>query len=115
MSCTFTLPPPANAGTLGSIFSGQCSNGLTVALRYAMTCAPAQTGTGTETVCEPIAGMFTEYISLTGTPASVHVQQSVRGATIFDQTFAPTYTIYQPNGASCGPTCHGAGAELTVP
>ena len=34
---------------------------------------------------------------------------------ILDQTVSPTYQTNQPNGPGCGPTCHQAGADWTIP
>jgi hypothetical protein len=74
-----------------------------------------QTGTGSANECQAVAGEFEEYVLLPGTPSSVRLQQSADGNVLLDQTLTPTYKIDQPNGASCGPTCHEASAELTIP
>jgi hypothetical protein len=92
-----------------------CSGGLVVEVDPAMTCTTAQTAGLTTRTCQPIAGELTETILLPGTPSSVHVQQMVDGTTILDATLTPTYKAYAPNGTSCGPTCHDATAELTLP
>jgi hypothetical protein len=45
----------------------------------------------------------------------VQVQQLVGGAVILDETVSPTYQTDEPNGPGCGPICHQAGAEWTIP
>jgi hypothetical protein len=113
VSCTFTFPPPG--ASLGTIVSAGCPNGLSLSFAPAQTCMIVQTGTGSANECQAVAGEFEEYLSLPGTPSSVRLQQSADGNVLLDQTLTPTYKIDQPNGASCGPTCHEASAKLTIP
>jgi hypothetical protein len=113
MTCTFAIPRP-DVGSTG-ITSVPCSGGLIVEVYPAMTCPTTQTGTGSENICQPIAGVLTETIELPGMPRTVRVQQMVDGDVLLDQTLTPAYKAYAPNGTSCGPTCHEATAELTIP
>jgi hypothetical protein len=113
VSCTFTFPPPG--ARFGTIVSANCPKGLSLSFALAQTCMIVQTGTGSANECQAVAGEFEEYVLLPGTPSSVRLQQSADGNVLLDQTLTPTYKIDQPNGASCGPTCYEASAELTIP
>ena len=113
MTCTFAIPL-ANVSPTG-VTSVPCSGDLLVEVYPAMTCTTTQTATGSANTCKPIAGELTETIGLPGTPRTVRVQQMVDGNVILDQTLTPAYAAYAPNGTSCGPTCHQATAELTIP
>ncbi len=111
MTCTFSFPPDPPTGGIAA----QCSSGLTVFVEPDMICSTMQLGTATWEACQPIAGKFTESIWVAGTPGEVQVQQTVGGTVILDQTVTPTYQTTEPNGPGCGPTCHQAGAEWTIP
>lgn len=111
MSCTFSFPPDASTGGAAA----QCSSGLTVLVQPATVCTTTRSATAVSQQCQPIDGKFTESIWVPGTPKVVQVQQLVGGTVILDQTVSPTYQTNQPNGPGCGPICHQAGAEWTIP
>jgi len=117
MVCTFAFPPADLQP--GSAIVTQCATGLTLTVSQAQDCTMTQTQTQTVTMtssqCQPIAGQFTERLTLTSTPSTVHVQQRVGDAVILDQTVSPTYQVNQPNGPACGPTCHQASVAWTIP
>ena len=64
--------------------------------------------------CTPIAGRFSEDVTLMGTPAMVHLTQTSGGATLVDMTVTPTYTKTQPNGPGCDPICSQASSALVL-
>jgi hypothetical protein len=49
------------------------------------------------------------------TAAHVYLTISRDGAVIAEKDYTPTYTINEPNGPTCGPTCHVAQDTLAVP
>ena len=112
LTCTFTFPAAAASG--GGYVYAACPSGLTVSVSAAVTCTDVTTGTAVSHRCEPILGQFVESISLTGTPAQVHVWQYVDDAAILDAAAAPTYQDSQPNGPECGPVCRQASALWTM-
>lgn len=59
-------------------------------------------------LCTPVAGKFDELVTLVGSPTTVHVTQTVGGATYLDETATPTYATTRPNGPSCEPVCSQA-------
>jgi len=108
-SCTLQLPPSAE------LTNDPCSAGFALTVGPAQTCTTTQSATVASQQCQPIDGEFVEAITVDGRPGTIEVQQSVDGTVIFDQTVAPTYQTNQPNGPGCGPTCHQAGADWTIP
>ena len=110
LSCTFAFPPE-NGATVGA----QCPIGLTVDVQPATVCTTTYTDAAKTERCDPVPGQFMELISVMGAPASVHVQQSVGGAVILDQSATPTYQSTQPNGPGCDPICQQAGADWAIP
>jgi hypothetical protein len=107
-SCPFAFPPDTGLGE-------PCSAGFGLAVLPAQSCTTTQTETVTSQQCQPIEGKFVETITVDGTPSSIQVQQTVGGTVIFDQTASPAYQTNEPNGPGCGPICHQAGAEWTIP
>jgi hypothetical protein len=91
-SCSFNLPE------LPNLLNDPCAAGFSLNV-------PGQ----------PTDGKFTEMITIHGTPSSINFHQTLDGTVVLDQTVAPTYQTNQPNGPACGPTCHQAGAEWTIP
>ena len=108
-SCSFQLPPTNDP------VNDPCSAGFAMTVVPAQSCTTTQSATVASQQCQPIDGVFVENISIDGTPRSIEVQQTVGGTVIFDQTVTPTYQTNEPNGPGCGPTCHQAGADWTIP
>jgi hypothetical protein len=48
------------------------------------------------------------------TPEELDIVVDLDGATIYDQTLAPSYQVEQPNGPDCPPTCSFAEEEITL-
>lgn len=110
-SCSFVFPPGSTVGDGGA---EQCSGGLMVAVQSAANCASTESDGALVERCDAAAGEFTELILVLGTPASVHIQQSVGGVVILDKSVAPTYHVNQPNGVGCDPVCHQAVEEWSI-
>lgn len=113
LSCTFTFPPETLSG--GGTVGAQCPIGLTVDVQPSTICTTVQTDAAKIERCDPVPGQFTELITVSGTPVSVRVQQSVGGTVILDQSATPAYESNQPNGPGCAPICHQAAVEWTIP
>ncbi len=52
-------------------------------------------------------------IGVTATHVTLSISRD--GVEIAKGDFTPTYSILEPNGERCGPTCHVAGDTLAVP
>ena len=113
LSCTFAFPPVNLAG--GGTVGAQCPIGLTVDIQPTTVCTTTDTDAAAIERCDAVPGQFTEVIAVLGTPSSVHVQQSVGGTQILDQSATPTYQSNQPNGPGCAPICQQASAAWTIP
>jgi hypothetical protein len=113
LSCTFTFPGALPASGGGIVAS--CQGDLSVDVGSPFTCTTTMTDAAIGQHCEPVPGQIRETIRIAGTPASVHVRQSVDGTVILDQSATPTYQRNQPNGIGCDPICRQAGAEWTIP
>lgn len=107
-SCSFTLPLAMGSGQV------TCPGGLQVLVRQAETCVSSSNSQTTTLTCTPVAGMFSEIVTITGKPTTIHLTQTVNGATALDQTLTPAYTTSQPNGPGCDPVCEQASAVLTL-
>src|SRR5260221_2198681 len=79
LTCSFTLPRPATGGIT-------CPKGLTVSVVQAQTCVTSGTGQYQTLTCTPVAGKFNEVVAIVGSPTTLHVNQTVDGATYLDQT-----------------------------
>jgi hypothetical protein len=112
-SCSFTLPPQNLAA--GDNAAAQCPAGLEVIVGATQVCMTTQSGDVTASHCDPVPGQLTEQISVMGSPASIRVEQSVGGTVVLDQSATPAYQTNEPNGSGCGPICHQAGADWTIP
>jgi len=105
-TCSFTLPPASPGG--GSV---DCPSGFQLFVLPAQSCTSTNDGSVETQTCTPVAGRFSEQLTILGTPATVHVMQMSNGTTLLDQTLAPPYTKTQPNGPGCDPICsQGSGA-----
>lgn len=113
LSCTFVFPLETlpSGGTIGV----QCQNGLRVDVVSATICTTTQSDAALMQRCDPVPGQLKEHITVSGTPASIRVEQSVGGTVILDESAMPTYQSSQPNGPGCEPICRQAGAEWTIP
>jgi hypothetical protein len=109
VTCSFSLPLATGAGSVPS-----CPSALQLQIRQASTCMTTDDGTAKTRSCTPVAGQFSEVLTLVGTPAMVHVTQTSADATLVDQTVTPTYTKTQPNGPGCDPICSQAGSALVL-
>jgi hypothetical protein len=108
LTCSFTLPRPAQGGGI------TCPQGLTVTVVQAQTCVTSGDGTYQTQVCTPVAGKFNEVVAIVGSPTTLHVTQTVDGASYLDQTTTPTYTTTRPNGPNCEPVCSQASMEWVL-
>ena len=113
LSCSFGLPLEMTAG--GGTVSPSCPLGLRVDVAPDTVCTETVTDAARILRCDPIPGMLKEIITLSSTPSSVRVQQSVAGTTILDRSVTPTYKNNRPNGPECEPLCRQAGVEWTLP
>lgn len=55
-----------------------------------------------------------ESIIIFGTPKLVQVNVARDGVSLGTSVFLPSYSVNEPNGAICGPTCHNAAGDLPV-
>ncbi|HSS39337.1 MAG TPA: hypothetical protein VLT58_11255 [Polyangia bacterium] len=107
--CSFSFPPDP------ALQNEPCSAGFTLTVAPSQSCASTETDGARTLQCQPIAGKFTETITVEGTPQSVEVQEWVDGTSVFDKTISPTYGLTQPNGPACGPSCKQAAVAWTIP
>jgi len=112
-SCTFTFPPQNLAA--GDNAAAQCPAGLAVIVGATEVCTTTQNDQVAASHCDPVPGQFTEEISVMGSPTSIRVEQSVGGTVVLDKSAAPAYQTNEPNGPGCGPICHQAAADWTIP
>jgi hypothetical protein len=108
-TCSFTLPPASPSG--GGV---DCPSGFQLFVLPAQSCASTNNGTVATQTCTPLAGQFSEELTILGTPATVHVMQMSNGATVIDATVAPLYKVTQPNGPGCDPICSQGGGALVL-
>jgi hypothetical protein len=106
-TCSFTLP-------LASGGSVTCPSGLQVVIMQKQTCTTMTGAYATSQTCTPVAGKFSELLTLTSTPAAVHVTQTSDGATLLDTMVSPTYRMSQPNGPGCDPICSQGSGSLVL-
>jgi hypothetical protein len=112
LRCVFTVPLPTRPG--GGTAGLDCPAGLQVQVIPKITCVTTSTPSAKTQSCMPVAGELDELITVMGNPASLHVTQTVDGATYLDQTVTPTYTTSRPNGPGCEPLCSQASAEWVL-
>jgi hypothetical protein len=110
-TCSFTLPRTVGAGQISTV---TCPKGLQLQIMQAQMCQTSGTGQYQTTSCKPIAGKYTELLTITGSPTTIQVTQTVDGATWLDQTVSPTYMETRPNGPNCEPVCSQASADWTL-
>jgi hypothetical protein len=113
LSCSFVVPFETLPG--GGTAVPQCQPGLGVFVGLNTLCTETVTAEVRTLRCDPIPGQLKESISISGTPTSVRVQQSVGGTTILDRSVSPTYKANRPNGPECDPLCRQAAVEWTIP
>jgi hypothetical protein len=104
-SCMFTFP--AERLTPGALIQQRCAPSLTISVE-ALCPAPNIVS------CAPSLIKNVETIMVDGTPAQVHVRQTVSGNLILDQSATPAYVPFQPNGPGCDPICQEATAAWTL-
>jgi hypothetical protein len=109
-SCTFTWPPESVAN--GWSVSAQCQAGLSVLISQKTVCTASDP---TSSRCDPVPGQFQEAIQVSGTPASVELEERTGDTVLVSQTVTPTYRESRPNGPHCEPVCRQAEAKLTLP
>jgi hypothetical protein len=90
-TCTFQLPLPRFKG--GDPETPSCSPSL-------MLWFDSATGD--------------EVMTIAGTPRGLRVRQLANRVVILDQTSTPTYSIEQPNGPLCSPSCYFAGVTWSL-
>jgi hypothetical protein len=106
-TCSFTLPLAANQ-------SPQCPSPLMVVVIQDQTCKTSGTPQYMTQTCTPVAGKFSEQVSIMGKPTMARFTATVDGAPYLDETVTPTYTTTQPNGPGCDPICSQAGVTLVL-
>jgi len=106
-TCSFTLPLAANQNP-------QCPSPLMVLVIQDRTCTTTGDGQYMTQTCTPVAGKFSEQVTLMGKPMTAHFTATVDGATYLDQMVTPTYVTSQPNGPGCDPICSQAGVNLLL-
>jgi len=107
LKCTFTFPL---AGTV----QPTCDAGLNVMVVPAQICIDTHNGQSSGVSCSPIAGQFSETVTLAGTPGQVHVWQTVDDAAILDAAVAPQYADVRPGGPDCEVVCRQASTAWTL-
>jgi hypothetical protein len=112
LRCVFTVPLATLPG--GGTAGLNCPAGLQVQVLPKTTCVTSTTPSSKMQACTPVAGKLDELIIIAGKPASLHVTQTIDGATYLDQTVTPTYTTSRPNGPGCEPLCSQASAEWVL-
>jgi hypothetical protein len=112
LSCSFTLPLANLPG--GGTAGIDCPIGLHVQVLQPSTCIATGTPNYKTQTCTPVAGKLNEIIVITGKPTTVHVTETVDGATFLDETATPAYKTSQPNGPDCDPICSQASAEWVL-
>jgi hypothetical protein len=111
-SCALKVPAMPSTGPL---VTGSCTStiGLTLAPEAQCT-GDASDDTAPGTNCAPNPGAFQQVLTLPGMPATVVLTLTRDGNMLVQQTIALTYADVHPNGPTCGPTCHEAGAVMVV-
>jgi len=118
-SCSFTMPPdPATVGWSAPL---DCSPALDAVafqarLEQVMACTTSGNGSQSSATCTPVAGRYYVAVMTTTMPVSVRVTLA-RAAEdpYFSETKSFVYSVAQPNGPSCEPTCRQGSAEFRVP
>jgi hypothetical protein len=107
-TCSFTLPLASGSG------SPSCPTGPAVQITQAMSCVSTGTPGYMSQTCTPIAGKFSEVVTLSGMPAAVHVTVAVGGTTYLDDALTPAYKTSRPNGPNCDPICSQGSDERVL-
>jgi hypothetical protein len=108
LKCTFTFPFATTTT------QATCDAGLNVMVLPAQICLDTHNGQSSGVSCSPIAGQFSETVTLAGTPGQVHVWQTVDDAAILDAAVAPQYADVRPGGPDCEAICRQASATWTL-
>jgi len=111
LKCTFTFPLATQNGATAQ---PTCDAGLDVIVVPAQICIDTHSGQSSGVSCSPIAGQFSEIVTLAGAPGQVHVWQYVDDAAILDGAVAPQYAAVRPNGPDCEPVCRQAAVAWTL-
>lgn len=111
MSCTLALSGSAPGG----VATATCSRGVMVWVGPKQECVATSNDSIRSLRCDPVPGQLVESIQLEGTPASVHITQSLGDLVLLDEVYAPVYHDSQPNGAGCEPICRQATVKQTLP
>jgi len=109
-TCTFTFPIDAMNG----LQLASCTPGVQLQIRADQTCTETTTGNAQRIQCTPIPGRFSEELTLLGRPEQIHVEQSVGGALLLDETATPAYAPVSPGGPGCGPVCRQAAVTWSL-
>jgi hypothetical protein len=108
-SCALKVPAMPSPT---SIVTGACTSSLGLDLVPQAQCA-ADAVVGTDCATGP--GALQQVLTIPGTPASVDLTVTRDGRVLLQRAISFAYTTFQPNGPSCAPTCHVAGAVIDVP
>ncbi|MFZ5895766.1 MAG: hypothetical protein ACOY0T_32215 [Myxococcota bacterium] len=78
-------------------------------------CQTTRNGDSVSQSCTPIPGRYVLQATVLGTPKDIAVIIRRDDAEIINRNLTLQYSITQPNGPECGPTCHQASADVEVP
>jgi hypothetical protein len=117
-SASCALKVPAMPSATG-IVTGSCTSSIGLTLSPEAQCsgdasADASDETSSGTACAASANAYQQVLTLPGMPLTVVVTMTRDANMLLQQTIALTYADVHPNGPSCGPTCHEAGAVVVV-
>ncbi|WP_437679677.1 hypothetical protein [Sorangium sp. So ce131] len=100
----------------GQLVSAQCgSSAISVEVHPVTTCTETRRGDAVSQSCVPVAGQFTQGISIPGTPARVDVTERRGGVLLGERSFTPRYKTWYPNGEGCEPGCRVDEQEWELP
>jgi len=118
ITCHFGMPPEAAPVSLTPLSCAPASApGLVqVYLQPVTTCTTTDNGHDSSQSCTPVAGRFYLSVTTTAMPVSAGVTLALGDADPhFTETKSFAYSVTQPNGPSCEPTCRQGVAEFRVP
>jgi len=115
-ACHFTLPDAIDSATgQGVAIPLDCAPELDASLDAVVTCTTHSDGSSSSQTCTPIPGRYYLSVQTLTLAKSLSVSVTLDGGPYFAQSLALSYTVSQPNGPSCEPTCRNATAVFHVP
>jgi len=114
-SCTFTLPDLIDSAVgQGITIPIPCTPELDASLDAVVTCTTHSDGNSSSQICTPVPGRYYLSAQTTTLADSLSVTVTRDGKTYFEGAQPLAYTVYQPNGPSCDPSCRNATAVFQV-